>query len=82
MYTVIKHFFDLQDFTKTKNGVVYHEYNVGDEFPRKGHEVSEERIAELAGENNKQGTPLIKAVSVETATEKTVDKKADESGQK
>jgi hypothetical protein len=51
MYKVIKYFCDLQD----KN----HEYNVGDTFPRKGLDVSAERLAELSGSNNKQGVPLI-----------------------
>lgn len=54
MYKVIKFFADLQD----KN----HAYNVGDEFPRKGKEVTAERLAELAGSNNKQGQPLIQLV--------------------
>lgn len=54
MYKVIKHFCDLQD----KN----HSYNEGDIFPREGLEVTEERLAELAGSQNRQGTPLIKAV--------------------
>ena len=62
MYKVIKRFHDLQDATKTKGGTVYFEYNVGDTFPRKGREVSEERIAELAGAGNGQGVPLIKLV--------------------
>ena len=51
MYKAIKHFVDLQD----KN----HPYHVGDVFPREGLEVSAERLAELAGCNNKQGVPLI-----------------------
>lgn len=54
MYKVIKHFCDLQD----KN----HPYNVGDTFPRKGLNVTEERLAELAGSKNKQGKPLIELV--------------------
>lgn len=54
MYKVIKLFADLQD----KN----HVYTKGDTFPREGLEVTEERIKELAGSNNKQGTPLIKLV--------------------
>lgn len=74
MYKVIKKFHDLQDATKTKNGMVYHEYNVGDEFPRKGHEVSDERIEELAGKENKQGVPLIELVEEKAAAEKTVKK--------
>lgn len=50
-YRVIKFFTDLQDRE--------HPYNVGDSFPRPGHEVSEERIKELAGSDNKRHTPLI-----------------------
>lgn len=52
MYRVIKHFTDLQD-----GG---HPYNVGDQYPRDGKEVSEARIAELSGSKNRQKTPLIK----------------------
>ena len=74
MYKVIKKFHDLQDATKTKNGMIYHEYNVGDEFPRKGREVSEERLEELAGKENKQGVPLIELVKEKAAAEKTVKK--------
>ena len=53
-YKVIKFFTDLKDNE--------HPYNVGDTFPRKGVEVSEERVAELSGKFNKQGCPLIKEV--------------------
>lgn len=74
MYKVIKKFHDLQDATKTKSGMIYHEYNVGDEFPRKGHEVSEERLKELAGNDNKQGVPLIELVEEEAAAKKTAEK--------
>lgn len=65
MYKVIERFHDLQDSKKTKSGVVYHEYNVGDTFPRAGKEVSEERINELAGSENRRGTPLIELVDDE-----------------
>lgn len=51
---VIKYFTDLQDNN--------HEYNVGDDFPREGKEVSEERLAELSTKNNRQGVPLIEHV--------------------
>ena len=51
MYKVIKLFADLQDNN--------HVYNVGDTYPRKGVSVTDARIAELAGNTNKQGTPLI-----------------------
>lgn len=54
MYKVIKYFTDLQD-----DGYAY---NVGDTYPRKGLNPSEERIAELSGSENKQGVPLIKEV--------------------
>lgn len=74
MYKVIKKFHDLQDATKTKNGIIYHEYNVGDIFPRKGMDVSEERIQELAGNDNKQGVPLIELVEEEATAKKTTEK--------
>ena len=70
MDKVIKHFHDLQDATKTKSGEIYHEYNVGDEYPRKGFKVSEDRLKELAGKDNKQGTPLIAEVKEETPVKK------------
>lgn len=73
MYKVIKAFYDLEDVKKTKSGNVYYEYNVGDTYPRNGLNPSEERIAELSGENNKQGTPLIKLV------EETVKEDKEES---
>lgn len=74
MYKVIKRFHDLQDATKTKSGEVYHEYNVGDVFPRDGTEASEERLAELAGSDNKQGVPLIELVEEKVVAKKTVKK--------
>ena len=54
MYKVIHYFNDLQD-----DGYAY---NVGDEFPHKGMTVTNERIAELTGRENKQGVPLIAEV--------------------
>lgn len=62
MYKVIKDFFDLQDAKETKNGPIYTEYKVGDTYPRKGLKPSAERIAELAGSDNKQHTPLIEKI--------------------
>lgn len=55
-YKVISYFIDLQDSN--------HAYNVGDQFPRVGLEVTEERIKELSGADNKQHRPLIEAVKV------------------
>ena len=54
MYKVISYFEDLQDGR--------HAYNVGDEYPRKGLEVTKERIKELATTQNRQKKPLIKKV--------------------
>lgn len=54
MYKVIKHFIDLHDND--------HSYNEEDIFPREGVDVSEERLKELAGSDNKQHTPLIELV--------------------
>lgn len=67
MYEVVKYFTDLQDEC--------HAYNVGDTFPRKGVEVSAERIEELLGSDNKQGVPLIKAVEEKKLTKKASSKK-------
>ena len=59
MYKVIKYFVDLHDND--------HPYNVGDPFPRSGVAVSEKRLAELSGSNNKQGVPLIALIEDEKA---------------
>ena len=34
MYRVIKEFADLTDYKKIKEGEIYHEYSVGDTYPR------------------------------------------------
>lgn len=67
MYKVIKYFTDLLD-----NG---YPYSVGDIYPRQGMTATEERIAELAGSNNKQGQPLIELVK-EAPAKKTTKKTA------
>lgn len=54
MYKVIKAFTDLQD-----GNTVYH---TGDFYPRKGANVTDRRIAELAGSGNRLGYPLIAEV--------------------
>jgi hypothetical protein len=54
MYKVIKAFVDLQDCN--------YPYKVGDVFPHEGKTVTDERLAELAGKENKQGMPLIELV--------------------
>lgn len=63
MYKVIKLFADLHDNN--------HVYNVGDTFPREGITVTESRIEELAGSNNKQGVPLIAKVETPEETPET-----------
>jgi len=60
-YKVIHFFTDLQDFN--------HPYHVGDTFPRSGLLVSEERIKELSGSQNKQHQPLIAAEPEEETEE-------------
>ena len=72
MYKVIKHFVDLQDNL--------YPYEAGDLFPRDGMEVSEDRFAELAGKDNKQGEPLIQYV--EEAPKKATAKRAKKTAEK
>ena len=54
MYRVIKHFVDLQDNN--------YKYDVGDTYPRKGLNVLQSRINELASNKNLQKTPLIEEI--------------------
>lgn len=54
MYKVLVYFTDLQDNN--------HPYKAGDQFPRKGFEVSAKRIKELSTDANRRGVPLIKLV--------------------
>lgn len=63
-YRVIRHFADLQDNR--------YSYQAGDEFPRSGFTVSEDRIAELTGRNNRLGKALIKPVA-DTVSNQTSD---------
>ena len=69
MYKVLKFFTDLQDND--------HAYDAGDEFPRKGLAVTDARLAELAGSNNKQGVPLIAEVKEAPKKKKAVKKTAE-----
>ena len=59
MYKVIKCFTDITDG---------HKYDIGDIFPREGVDVSDARIAKLAGSANRQRTPLIEEVKHITET--------------
>lgn len=67
MYRVIKHFIDLQDNN--------YKYDVGDTYPRKGLNVLQSRINELASHKNKQKTPLIEEIP-EKAEEPKKEKKS------
>ena len=62
MYRVIRYFTDLQDKD--------HPYNAGDTYPRDGIKVSDARLKELSGPDNKQGVPLIEEVKEETTVNK------------
>lgn len=65
-YKVIHNFFDLQDNN--------HPYQVGDKFPRQGAVVSENRLKELSGANNRQGKPLIE-IALDDSTEEPPKKR-------
>lgn len=65
MYRVIVFFTDIQD-----GG---HAYNVGDIFPREGVTVSEQRLKELSGAENKRGKALIEAVKEKKAEAEPVE---------
>lgn len=54
MYRALTNFTDSQDN--------FQPYKAGDIFPRKGFKVSEERLAELSGSNNRRGIPVIEFV--------------------
>ena len=54
MYRVIKAFVDLQDNN--------YKYDINDIYPRKGLNVLQSRINELASDKNKQKTPLIEEI--------------------
>lgn len=51
MYRVVRKFYDLTDN--------FYAYLPGDSFPRKGLEVSQERLDYLAGCENRIGEPVI-----------------------
>ena len=74
MYRVIKHFVDLQDNN--------HKYDVGDTYPRKGLNVLQSRINELASHKNKQKTPLIEEIPEKVEEPKKEKKKSVEKADK
>lgn len=91
MYIVIKSFSDLQDpvkFRSVKEGLLplrYRTYRPGDVFPHPDAPFpAQERFAELAGDSNKQGTPLIRWVddpepaAARGSAEKAAEEKPEE----
>lgn len=76
MYKVIKHFIDLQD-----NNYAYDPKDPArNTYPRKGLNVLQSRINELASDKNLQKTPLIEEIpeKVEETKKKKSAKKADD----
>lgn len=72
MYKALTDFIDLQDN--------YRKYRAGDTFPRKGYDPGEERIASLAGTNNRRGVPVIAEVPKKAAVkpvEEPVEKRVE-----
>ena len=67
MYRVIKAFVDLQDNN--------YKYDINDIYPRKGLNVLQSRINELASNKNLQKTPLIEEIP-EKAEEPKREKKS------
>lgn len=65
MYKVLRRFTDLQD-----NRYLY---QPGDEYPRAGLDVSEDRIDELSSSNNRRHVALIKFIPRETDTTEEVE---------
>ena len=74
MYRVIKAFVDLQDNN--------YKYDVGDTYPRKGLNVLQSRINELASDKNLQKTPLIKEIPEKVEEPKKEKKKSAEKSDK
>lgn len=65
MYKVIVTFHDAQDN--------FHEYLVGDTYPREGLEVSEARLKELSTDQNRRVMPLIQKVAAKKKTNARAD---------
>ena len=70
MYKVIKPFTDLQDSN--------YKYDIGDIYPRKGLNVLQSRINELASNKNLQKTPLIEEIHEKVEEPKKEKKKSVE----
>jgi len=67
MYVVLSRFADLLDNNRI--------YEAGDDYPRPGLDVTPERLAELAGSDNRTGKPLI--VDVDAPCDKCAVERAE-----
>lgn len=67
MFVVLSRFADLQDNNRI--------YEAGDDYPRPGLDVTPERLAELAGSDNRTGKPLI--VDVDAPCDKCAVERAE-----
>lgn len=62
MYKVLKLFLDIKDNNQL--------YRVGDTYPRKGYEPTQDRIKQLSGNKNAMKEPLIKEEKQKAVKEK------------
>ena len=69
MYVTVVRFKDLQDDK--------HLYRVGDEYPRSGLSVSDERLLELSTNKNRRGVPLIEEQKKSNKEKETAEIKAE-----
>ena len=67
MFVVLSRFADLLDDNRI--------YEAGDDYPRPGLDVTPERLAELAGSDNRMGEPLI--VDVDAPCDKCAVERAE-----
>ena len=73
-YVVIHDFTDLQDSTKGKNKV----YRSGDSYPTPANKkITDERIAQLSGKNNRLGVALISEVKEEKKADSKNESKTE-----
>ena len=68
MYKVLRYFTDLQDNN--------YPYKAGEAFPRKGLDVTAERLKELSTAKNRRGVPVIEEIKEEAEQPKAEKPKA------
>lgn len=72
MYKAVRYFTDLQDNN--------YPYKAGDTFPRKGLDVTAERLEELSTSKNRRGIPVIEEVKEETKPKATKPRNSRKKG--